>query len=676
MKNRDVQIQYIKGVGEKRAAAFARLGVFTLGDLIHFYPRTYENWGNIKKIGETEINDIACVKATCVSGVDKFISKKSGITVYSAKVSDGEDVMDITIFNNRFAAAKLEYGADYLFFGKVEGNLTKRKMVNPNIEAALGTDKIRPIYPQTHSLNSNAISKAIKNALKIETEFDEPFPEGLIEAYSLIGEDKAIRNIHFPENEEMLQKARKRLIFDELLFLQLSLLSMKENTRGTTSPKIEKDYSEQFASLLPYELTGAQKRVIAQSMADLTGEAPMSRLVQGDVGSGKTAVAMSLMFSCAKNGYQSAMMAPTEILAEQHFKSINEVFEKEGIKTVLLTGSMSAAQKRETKRLISEGEAQIVIGTHALIQGDVKFKNLALVIADEQHRFGVKQRTSLQEKGKNVNLLVMSATPIPRTLALFIYGELDISVLDEMPKGRKKIETYAVDSSYHKRLYDFIKKEVDNGRQAYIVCPRVEEGEDELISATEYADKLKNTAFKNYSVGVLHGKMKGSEKESVMRRFKSGEIQILVATTVIEVGIDVPNASIMIIENAERYGLSQLHQLRGRIGRGEYKSYCVLVSDSSSDNDRLAVMKESSDGFKIADADLKLRGPGDFFGERQHGLVNLKIANLLEDMGTLMETSEAAKKILAADPKLEAKKYAGLKAGVDEFITKNRIAVN
>lgn len=676
MNNKDVKIQYIKGVGEKRAAAFARLGVFTLGDLIHFYPRAYENWGNIKKIDETKAGEVVCVKATCISGVDKFISKKSGITVYSAKVSDGEGVMDITIFNNRFAAAKLEYGADYLFFGKVEGNLTKRKMVNPNIEAALGTDKIRPIYPQTHGLNSTAISKAMKNALNIEAQFEEPFPAGLIDAYSLTGEDEAIRNIHFPESEEMLEKARKRLIFDELLFLQLSLLSMRENTRGTRSPKIENDCSEQFASLLPYELTGAQKRVIAEGVADLKADAPMSRLVQGDVGSGKTAVAMSLMYTCALNGFQSAMMAPTEILAEQHFKSINEVFEAQGIKTVLLTGSMSAKQKKENKRLISEGEADIVIGTHALIQGDVSFKNLALVIADEQHRFGVKQRTTLQEKGENVNLLVMSATPIPRTLALFIYGELDISVLDEMPRGRKGIETYAVDSSYHKRLYDFIKKEVDAGRQAYIVCPRVEEGEDELISATEYADKLKNTAFKNYSVGVLHGKMKGSEKESIMRRFKDGEIQILVATTVIEVGIDVPNASIMIIENAERYGLSQLHQLRGRIGRGEHKSYCVLVSDSGSDNDRLSVMKESSDGFKIADADLKLRGPGDFFGERQHGLVNLKIANLLEDMETLMETSEAAKRILAADPRLEAKKYAGLRAGVDEFITKNQIAVN
>ena len=676
MNNRDVKIQYIKGVGEKRAAAFARLGVFTLGDLIHFYPRTYENWGNIKRIDEAEINEVACIKATCISGVDKFISKKSGITVYSAKVSDGESVMDITIFNNRFAAAKLEYGADYLFFGKVEGNFTKRKMVNPNIEVALGTDKIIPIYPQTHGLNSNAISKAIKNALALDTEFDEPFPPGLIKAYSLIGEDEAIRNIHFPKSEEKLEKARKRLIFDELLFLQLSLLSMRENTRGTTSPKIETDYSEQFASLLPYELTGAQKRVIAEGVADLEADAPMSRLVQGDVGSGKTAVAMSLMYSCAKNSYQSAMMAPTEILAEQHFKSISEIFEKEGIKTVLLTGSMSAKQKKESKRLIAEGEADIVIGTHALIQGDVQFKNLGLVIADEQHRFGVKQRTSLQEKGENVNLLVMSATPIPRTLALFIYGELDISVLDEMPKGRKSIETYVVDSSYHARLYDFIKSEVDSGRQAYIVCPRVEEREDELISATEYADKLKNTAFKNYSVGVLHGKMKGSEKENIMRRFKDGEIQILVATTVIEVGIDVPNASIMIIENAERYGLSQLHQLRGRIGRGEYKSYCVLVSDSGADNDRLSVMKESSDGFKIADADLKLRGPGDFFGERQHGIVNLKIANLLEDMETLMETSQAAKKILAADPNLCAEKYAGLKAGVDEFISKNEIAVN
>lgn len=678
MQTNSAKIQYLKGVGEKRAALFARLGILSVDDLLHFYPRTYENWGDIKTIAQTEVGQVACVKATCLKEADKFISKKSGVTVYSAKVGDGDSIMDITIFNNRFAAAKLEYGADYLFFGKVEGNFTQRKMVNPTIESAFGGDKIRPVYAQTHSLNSNTISKTVKQALSLTEKIDEPFPQGLIDAYRLIGEDEAIRNIHFPESDEKLEKARKRLIFDELFFLQLSLLSMRENTKNALSAKISEDYSADFESLLPYSLTGAQKRVIEESITDLKADAPMSRLVQGDVGSGKTAVAMSLMYTCAKNGYQSALMAPTEILAEQHYATTKSVFDKQNIKTVLLTGSMSAKEKRETKALISSGEAQIIIGTHALIQGDVQFKNLALVIADEQHRFGVKQRTTLQEKGNNVNLLVMSATPIPRTLALFIYGELDISVLDEMPKGRKEIETYTVDSSYHKRLYDFIKKEVDAGRQAYIVCPRVEEGEDELLSATEYAEKLKNTAFKNYKVGVLHGKMKGSEKENIMRLFKNGEIDILVATTVIEVGIDVPNASIMLIENAERYGLSALHQLRGRIGRGEYKSYCILVSDTDSETsaERLEVMKNSSDGFKIADADLKMRGPGDFFGEKQHGIVNLKIANLLDDMETLVQTGEAARKILAANPALDAPKYAGLKRGRDEFIKQNQIAVN
>ena len=678
MSTNTSKIQYIKGVGEKRAALFARLGIQTVDDLIHFYPRAYKDWSKIQPIGETMPGETACIKATCIKEVTQFTSAKSGIKVYSTRVSDNENIMEITIFNNAFAAAKLNFGEDYLFYGKVEGNLYEKKMVNPEIEAFHADVAIKPIYPLTGGLTSNIVSKVMQNALHTIDPIEEPFPQGLLDTFDLIGEWDSICNIHFPENAAMLAAAKRRLIFDELLYLQLGLISMKARNAVSHSPQIKTDYSAAFVKHLPYTLTGAQNRVIAEATADLMAPTPMSRLVQGDVGSGKTAVAMSLMYTCAKNGLQSAMMAPTEILAEQHFESVGKIFEQAGIRTLLLTGSMTAAAKRSAKQAIADGTAQVVIGTHALIQGDVEFPNLGLVIADEQHRFGVKQRTALAKKGENVNLLVMSATPIPRTLALFMYGELDISVLDEMPQGRRQIQTYVVTSAYRDRLYDFIKKQIEQGRQAYIVCPLIEEGESELSGATEYAETLKKGALKHYRIGILHGKMKGSEKESIMRRFKEGEIDVLVATTVIEVGIDVPNATVMLIENAERFGLSALHQLRGRIGRGAHESYCILISDNESEKSmqRLEVMKHSCDGFYIADEDLKQRGPGDFFGERQHGLVNLKIANLLTDMDTLKQTGDAARQILAADPLLQAQKYRGLKEGVEHFFCEQRLGVN
>ncbi|MBE6818999.1 MAG: ATP-dependent DNA helicase RecG [Ruminococcaceae bacterium] len=679
MKSLNTSIQYVKGVGAKRAALFARLGVETLEDLIRFYPRAYKDWSDIQPIAQTQCGETACIKATCIQSVQHFVSPKSGIKVFSTRVSDNESTMEITIFNNVFAASKLEFGKDYYFFGKVEGNLTERKMVNPEIESASAPAAIKPIYPLTGGLTSTIVSKVMAAAFAAIEPVEEPFPPGLVRAYGLCGEWEALQNIHFPESQPALESAKKRLIFDELLYLQLGLLSMKAHTAVAHSPQIGTDYSEEFAARLPYTLTGAQQRVIAEAIADFRAGAPMSRLVQGDVGSGKTAVAMSLMYTAAKNGMQSAMMAPTEILAEQHFDTIAPYFETAGMRAVLLTGSMTAKQKREAKALIAAGEAAVVIGTHALIQGDVAFSNLGLVIADEQHRFGVKQRSALAKKGENVNLLVMSATPIPRTLALFIYGELDISILDEMPAGRQRIDTFVVNSTYRRRLNRFIKQEIQKGRQAYIVCPLVEEGENEdLLSATAYAEELKNGAFADCRLAVLHGKMKGSEKDAVMRRFKAGEIDILVATTVIEVGIDVPNATVMVIENAERFGLSQLHQLRGRIGRGAHQSYCVLVSDNESQKSvrRLETMKHSADGFAIAEEDLKLRGPGDFFGERQHGLVNLKIANLLTDMETLTAAGDAARTILAADPLLQSQKYAGLKQGVENFFAEQRTDVN
>ena len=678
MNQANTSIQYLKGVGAKRAALFARLGIFTTEDLLRFYPRAYKDYSHPQRIRDAQIGETACIRATCISAVNSFQSPKSGIKVFSCRVSDNDSVMEITIFNNRFAADKLQFGNDYIFYGKVEGNFLEKKMINPEIESIAPQLSIKPVYPQTEGLSSTVISKVMANALTAAEPIEDLFPEGLKRAYDLTDAQSALKNIHFPEDNAALQAAKKRLVFEELLYLQLGLLSMKAHTKLSHSPVIQKDYSADFAALLPYRLTGAQERVIAEAIADLQSDTPMSRLVQGDVGSGKTAVAMSLMYTAAKNGMQSAMMAPTEVLAEQHYATIAPLFEAQGIPTVLLTGSTTAANKKKIKARLADGSAAVVIGTHAIIQSDVVFDNLALVIADEQHRFGVKQRSALAKKGKNINMLVMSATPIPRTLALFIYGELDISVLDEMPAGRQSIDTFVVTGAYEQRLHTFLKSEIDKGRQAYIVCPLVEEGENELLSATDYAEKLKQGDFKDYRIGILHGKMKGSEKEVVMRRFQAGEIDLLVATTVIEVGIDVPNATIMVIENAERFGLSQLHQLRGRVGRGEHKSYCILVSDNDSPKSlsRLEVIKQSNDGFKIADEDLRLRGPGDFFGERQHGILNLKIANLITDMETLTQAGDAARTILAADPELKAQKYAGLKRGVEAFMNKQRAGIN
>ena len=473
--------------------------------------------------------------------------------------------------------------------------------------------------------------------------------------YGLCSLDFAIRQIHFPDCEENIQTARKRLIFEELLTLQLGLMLLKTKKSTKNNIPISRDCTAEFYNLLPFEPTGAQKRAVDDCIKDMQSEKAMNRLIQGDVGSGKTAVAAAVMYTVAKNGYQSAMMAPTEILAHQHHESLSKLFESTGLTVELLTGSTKAKDKKEIKRRLIDGEIDIIVGTHALIQNDVEFKSLGLVVTDEQHRFGVEQRTNLAMKGDDPHLLVMSATPIPRTLALIIYGDLSISILDELPPGRQQIRTDVVNSGYHQRIYKFIKKAIADGHQAYIVCSLVEESESELIPATEYAEGLKNNVFSDYRLGLLHGKMKPKDKDKIMDEFARGEVDILVSTTVVEVGVDVPNATIMVIENADRFGLSQLHQLRGRVGRGSDQSYCILVSDSKSDTakERLKLMKSTSDGFKIADYDLKTRGPGDFFGKRQHGLPNLVIADMLEDMDTLNKCRECAEEMLRYDSKLD-----------------------
>lgn len=661
----DTDIKYLKGVGERRAAMLSRLGVFDVNALVRLYPRVYEDWSRIKSINEAQIGEICCIKGIVGSPVRKNLIRK-GLTLYKTEITDGSGIMGITIFNSRFAAEKLTAGDEFLFFGRVGGNLYRKEMNSPEIEPAEGADRIRPIYPQTHGLNSKIIEKLVRTALtECRDELVDPIPLWLREKYCLMNLPDSLWNIHFPKSPDYLEEARRRLIFEELLILQLGLEKMRSQTQNNAGAIIERDFSEEYFSHLPFSPTGAQRRAVKEAMRDMMSGRQMNRLLQGDVGSGKTAVAAALVYSAAKNSMQSALMAPTEVLAEQHYKTFLKLFEGCSINVELLTGSDTAAQKRRKKEALKAGEIDLLIGTHAIIQSDVEFKSLALVITDEQHRFGVEQRNALGEKGENPHLYVMSATPIPRTLALIIYGELNISILDELPPGRQKIETYAVTSELRQRAYNYVKKHLDAGRQGYIICPLVDEGESdtELASAVKYADELQRGDFRGYTVGLMHGKMRSVDKKKVMESFSNGETQLLVSTTVIEVGVDVPNAVIMVIENAERFGLSQLHQLRGRIGRGQYKSTCILITDAKNDTAqrRMKVMETTTDGFKIADEDLRLRGPGEFFGSRQHGLPEMKIADMLEDRSTLEETQRAAKEIMARDPELSSPESTALK---------------
>lgn len=655
-------IQYIKGVGEKKAGLFHKLGIFSVRDLIEHYPRTYEDRSDKKTVLQCESGSVACIEATMISQVKEHFVRK-GMTLYKCDFTDGHTVIHVTLFNNKYLAAALKLYGSYILYGKIERTLTSASMASPEIEKAENSDAIRPVYHATGRLNSKAIEKVIKTALENSDRFEETLPAEIRLEYKLVSLDFAIRQIHFPQDRESLEKARDRLIFEELLALQLGLLKLKGKRKVRTKSVLKTDHTDAFLKLLPFKPTGAQERAMRECCADMASGYPMNRLLQGDVGSGKTAVAAGIIYTAVKNGYQCALMAPTEILAAQHAETLLEMLGNAGIKTDLLTGSTSKKEKRRIKEALIDGETDLVIGTHALIQNDVEFKNLGLVITDEQHRFGVNQRANLAMKGEEVHTLVMSATPIPRTLALMIYGDLDISVLDELPPGRQTVRTDVVDSRYHKRIYTFIKKQIAAGNQAYIVCPLVEEGENtDMISAEKYAEELANGDFKGINIGLLHGKMKPAQKENVMRAFADGDIKLLVATTVIEVGVDVPAATVMVIENAERFGLSQLHQLRGRVGRGKAQSYCILVSDSKSDTamQRLKTMKKYSDGFKIADEDLKLRGPGDFFGNRQHGLPDLKIADMLEDMETLKKCRQCADRILAEDFNLDLPKYKTL----------------
>lgn len=668
MLTASTDIRFLKGVGEKRAELLRKKGIDTVGALLRFYPRAYLDWQNITPISECHEGENVCVRAEITSPV-KTVNIRRGMTLYKFSAADDSGVIEVTLFNRKYLAENLREGRSYLFYGKLGYGITLRQMSSPEIMPAeyMG---IEPVYAATEGLSSKTIEKIMKNALVYTDSMQDAIPDGIRQKNGLCDFKTALKSIHFPLERQALESAKRRLVFEELFVLQTGLLFLKRRRRALAGCTVKKNLLEEFKKTLSFKLTGAQERVINECLSDMMSPRPMNRLIQGDVGSGKTAVAAALMYISAGNGFQSALMAPTELLAEQHFKTLCKITENSGIKCALLTGSLTKKQKDEVKTGLKSGEIKVAVGTHALLTDDVEFESLGLVVTDEQHRFGVGQRGRLSSKGNNPHTLVMSATPIPRTLGLIIYGDLDISIIDEYPAGRQKIATYCVDSSYNARVYNYIKKFIAEGRQAYIVCPLVDENEALGIkSASEYYEELSENQFKNYTLGLLHGKMKPKDKESVMRRFAAGEIQLLISTTVIEVGIDVPNAALMVIENAERFGLSQLHQLRGRIGRGEYSSACILISDVKSGDTkrRLDVIKNNTDGFKIADEDLKLRGPGDFLGSRQHGLPDMKIADIFADRETLHSAGKEAEELLRRDPMLHDAENVGLRSEITEL---------
>lgn len=680
-------VKYVKGVGPNKVKLLNKLDIFTLKDLITYYPRDYEDRSVITNLKDTKDGEKYTIEVTSLTDVNiRYLNRNKNLE--KLLVKDDTDSCIVTWFNQPYIKDSIKKGEKYRFFGKISRKNGIIELNSPTYDKVgnnKNTGKIIPIYPLTNSLTQNSLRSIIENGIKlVNGVIPEVIPEYLINECKLMDINTATKQIHFPVDFENFNKARKRLVFDELLSMQLGLLELKfQNEVEVKGIQYDKGVKmSDVINELPFKLTKAQLRVLEEIDSDMESIKPMNRLLQGDVGSGKTIVSMVSAYKAVKSGYQVAVLAPTMILAKQHLQNYQKILSKYGIRCEAIVGGMTAKNKRELLERLEMGQIDVLIGTHAIIEENVVFKNLGLVVTDEQHRFGVKQRAKIVAKGNNPDVLVMTATPIPRTLALILYGDLDISIIDELPPNRKKVETIAVSKKYEERVNNFIRKEVDSGRQAYIVCPLVEEGEEEsssnLKAVTELYEKCKKDTFKDYKVEYLHGKMKPKEKEEIMQDFKDGKIDILISTTVIEVGVDVPNASIMVIENAERFGLAQLHQLRGRVGRGEYASYCILKFASGSDivRQRMEIMTKTDNGFTIAEKDLQLRGSGEFFGTKQHGIPEFKIANLFQDMEELKMVQSLALKIIAADKNLEKEENAPLKKLVREkFTSKSELTI-
>lgn len=670
----DTPVRYLKGVGPKTAERFEKLGILTLSDLLCHYPRRYLDFSKPYSIAEAPADTECVVKA-------EVFAKPGGRILPGGRrmerITAGDDVssLEITWFNNPYAAQKLELGQEYYFQGIVTGGMLRRQMVNPQVrtDAQVKSSPFEAVYPQTEGLTSSAIAKCVRQLLPHAELLPDPLPSEMLKKYRLLSKADAVRAIHCPATEEEAFAARRRLIYEELLVLQLGIGRMKNHGAASTGAPMKKADASPFWESLSFSPTGAQRRAVEEILTDMSGETSMNRLLQGDVGSGKTLVAAAAIWACIRAGYQAALLAPTEILASQHAENLNRLLSPFGMRVALLTGGMKAAARRTTLAAIRDDEADLIVGTHAILSEGVEFARLGLAVVDEQHRFGVRQRGLLAEKAANPHLLVMSATPIPRTLGLLMYGDLDISILDELPPGRKPVKTRCITGKKRADLYGFLDREIDSGRQVYIVCPAIEDaGGSGLNAVKSYYEDIAKAYLPDRRVGLMHGKLKPKEKAEVMDDFKSGRLDALVSTTVIEVGVDVPNATVMVIENAERYGLSALHQLRGRVGRGAAESWCFLVSDNASESvqKRLKFLCSTSDGFAVAQYDLETRGPGDFFGSRQHGLPTLQIADLMNDTRTLHAAQSEAVALLAEDPLLEWPEHALLARQVEQMFDK------
>ena len=675
-------ITILKGIGPSKAKQFANLNIFTLGDLICHFPRGYEDRTKLVPIEKLEPDVPACFKAM-VMNTPRTAHVRKGLDITRVQVADTSGRLNLTFFNSKYVSDQLRYGREYIFYGAVSGDFIGYNMTNPAFEALdsqpVTTRRILPIYPLTAGLSNGAMLKAVKQALELCDTPPEIIPEEIRRQYGILGADRAYYAIHEPSSMAEAEMAKKRLIFEEFFVFSAGLSLMRASRAEKRTAPYENTDLTAFHQALPFTLTGAQNRAVSEILADFRKGAPMNRLVQGDVGSGKTMVAAAAAYAAAKNGKQSALMAPTEILAEQHYQSLNKLFAPMGIRVSLLTGSMKVKEKKEVREAIQSGTVDLVVGTHALITDATVFRDLGLVITDEQHRFGVGQRAKLSAKGNDPHLLVMSATPIPRTLALLMYGDLDVSILDELPPGREAVDTFLVGESYRARINAFIRKQVAEGHQCFVVCPAVEENEDLGIkAATVWAETLQQTVFPDLRIALLHGQMKGAEKEAAMASFARGEADVMVATTVIEVGVDVPNATLMVIEDADRFGLSQLHQLRGRVGRGRAKSYCILTSHNKNPEtlQRLKALCKTTDGFKIAEEDLKLRGPGDFFGSRQSGLPTFRVANLSYDLQTLKDAQAASARWIEESGTSDAPEAVALRSRIGELFTRAEGTMN